>query len=156
MEILQYIVGSIILILAVVLIVCISKQQGKRKGLENVISGQTSSNSYLNRTEAAKKGKRFEKVTLYVAILFGILVIALYTITAIADNMERTRLEESKQAALSQATSASTGSKPSISATTSTTSTAASEAESEVEESVESAESAESTVTEESTVSEEE
>ena len=48
MSILQYIVGGLILALAVVLVVLVSKQQGKRKGLENVISGQTSSNSYLN------------------------------------------------------------------------------------------------------------
>lgn len=143
MEILQYIVGSIILLLAVVLIFCISKQQGKRRGLENVISGQSSSNSYLNRTEAAKKGKRFEKLTLYCAIIFGVLVIALYTITAIADNMEKTRLEESRQAALSQAVSGNTSSKPS-NISTSTSSSASSEAESEAEE------SAESTATEES------
>ena len=134
MEILQYIVGSIILIMAVVLIFCISKQQGKRKGLENVISGQSSSNSYLNRTEAAKKGKRFEKITLYVAILFGVLVIALYTITAIADNMEQTRIEESKAAAAAYSAAGSTSSTVSstISATTSSaTSSAASEVESE-------------------------
>ena len=134
MEILQYIVGSIILIMAVVLIFCISKQQGKRKGLENVISGQSSSNSYLNRTEAAKKGKRFEKITLYVAILFGVLVIALYTITAIADNMEQTRIEESKAAAAASSAAGSTSSTVSstISATTSSaTSSAASEVESE-------------------------
>ena len=134
MEILQYIIGSIILIMAVVLIFCISKQQGKRKGLENVISGNSSSNSYLNRTEAAKKGKRFEKVTLYVAILFGVLVIALYTITAIADNMEQTRLEESKAAAAASSAAGSTSSTVSstISATTSSaTSSATSEVESE-------------------------
>ena len=135
MEILQYIIGSIILIMAVVLIFCISKQQGKRKGLENVISGNSSSNSYLNRTEAAKKGKRFEKVTLYVAILFGVLVIALYTITAIADNMEQTRIEESKALASSLAASTSSSSTVSstISATTSTTSTATSSAASAAE-----------------------
>ena len=105
-----------------------------RKGLENVISGQSSSNSYLNRTEAAKKGKRFEKITLYVAILFGVLVIALYTITAIADNMEQTRIEESKAAAAasSAAGSTSTTVSSSISAyTSSATSSAASGVESE-------------------------
>ena len=131
MEILQYIIGSIILALAVVLIFMISKQQGKRKGLENVISGQSSSNSYLNRTEAAKKGKRFEKWTLYCAILFGVLVIALYTVTAIADNMEQTRIEESK--ALASSLAASTSSSSTVSSTISaTTSSATSSATSEV------------------------
>lgn len=119
MDILQYIVGSIILVLAVLLIFLISKQQGKRKGLENVISGQTSSNSYLNRTEAAKKGKRFEKWTLYCAIAFGVLVIALYTITAIADNMEQTRIEESKAAASSLAATVTSSQPSNISVATS-------------------------------------
>lgn len=84
----QYIIGGAILVLAVFLIFCITKQQGKRKGLENVISGNSSSNSYLNKTEAAKKGKRWEKWTVYAAIVFALLVIALYTVTAISDNIK--------------------------------------------------------------------
>ena len=36
MNVLQYIVGSLILVLAIGLIVMIILQQGKRKGLENV------------------------------------------------------------------------------------------------------------------------
>lgn len=105
MEILQYIIGSIILVLAVLLIWMISKQQGKRKGLENVISGNSSNNSYLNRTEAAKKGKRFEKLTVYCAVAFGVLVIALYTVTAIAKNVEQTKAEESAAAQTSSVVS---------------------------------------------------
>lgn len=89
MEILQYIIGSIILVLALVLIFMITRQQGKRKGLENVISGNSSNNSYLNKTEAAKKGKKFEKWTVYCAVAFVVLVIALYTVTAISKNMEK-------------------------------------------------------------------
>lgn len=88
MSILQYIIGSIILVLAVLLIFMITRQQGKRKGLENVISGNSSNNSYLNKTEAAKKGKKFEKWTVYCSIAFVVLVIALYTITAISKNVE--------------------------------------------------------------------
>lgn len=84
MTILQYIIGSVILVLAVVLIFMITRQQGKRKGLENVISGNSSTNSYLNKTEAAKKGKKFEKWTVYCSIVFVVLVIALYTVTSLA------------------------------------------------------------------------
>lgn len=123
MGILQYIIGSIILVLAVLLIFLISKQQGKRRGLENVISGQSSSNSYLNKTEAAKKGKRFEKWTLYCAIAFGVLVIALYTVTAIADNLEKTRAEESKAAAASQAAGATSSLPSNVSIGTSSSAT---------------------------------
>ncbi len=105
MSILQYIVGGLILALAVVLVVLVSKQQGKRKGLENVISGQTSSNSYLNRTEAAKKGKKFEKWTVVCAVAFGVLVIALYSITAISKNVEANNKNNSSAATSSTATS---------------------------------------------------
>lgn len=101
MDILQYIIGAVILVLAVLLIVMISMQQGKRKGLENVISGNSSSNSYLNKTEAAKKGKRFEKWTIYCAVAFGVLVIALYSIVAISKNVEATKKAESSAAATS-------------------------------------------------------
>ncbi len=84
MTILQYIIGSVILVLAVVLIFMITRQQGKRKGLENVISGNSSTNSYLNKTDAAKKGRKFEKWTVYCSIVFVVLVIALYTVTSLA------------------------------------------------------------------------
>lgn len=136
MEILQYIIGAVILVLAVVLIVFISMQQGKRKGLENVISGHTSTNSYLNKTEAAKKGKRFEKWTIYCAVAFGILVIALYTTVAISKNIEQTKKEESlantSSATVSTTVSSSTSSATS-SATSSETSAEASAEESEEE-----------------------
>ncbi|MBQ8325110.1 MAG: preprotein translocase subunit SecG [Clostridia bacterium] len=105
MTILQYIIGGLILALAVVLVFLVSKQQGKRKGLENVISGQSSSNSYLNRTEAAKKGKKFEKWTVICAIAFGVLVIALYTVTAISKNVEASNKNNSSAATSSSATS---------------------------------------------------
>lgn len=105
MSILQYIVGGLILALAVALVFLVSKQQGKRKGLENVISGQSSSNSYLNRTEAAKKGKRFEKWTVICAVAFGVLVIALYSITAISKNVEASNKNNSSAATSSSATS---------------------------------------------------
>lgn len=130
MEILQYIIGAIILILAVVLIVLISMQQGKRKGLENVISGHTSTNSYLNKTEAAKKGKRFEKWTIYCAVAFGVLVIALYTTVAISKNIEQSKKEESL-ANTSSTTVSTTVSSSTSSATSSETSAESSAEESE-------------------------
>ncbi len=103
MDILQYIIGSVILVLAVILIVFITRQQGKRKGLENVISGNSSSNSYLNKTEAAKKGKKFEKWTVYCAIAFVVLVIALYTVTAISKNIADNSSASSSEATSSEA-----------------------------------------------------
>ena len=106
MSILQYIIGSIILVLAVVLIFMITRQQGKRKGLENVISGNSSNNSYLNKTEAAKKGKKFEKWTVYCSIAFVVLVIALYTITAISNNMEQSKKKNNTSSEVTSSESA--------------------------------------------------
>lgn len=133
MEILQYIIGAIILILAIALIVLISMQQGKRKGLENVISGQSSTNSYLNKTEAAKKGKRFEKLTIYCAVAFGVLVIALYSVVAISKNIEQTKKEESLANTSSTTVSTTVSSSTSSSATSSETSAEESVEESEEE-----------------------
>ncbi|MBP5230800.1 MAG: preprotein translocase subunit SecG [Clostridia bacterium] len=97
MNVLQYIVGSLILVLAIGLIVMIILQQGKRKGLENVIGGNSGGNSYLNKTEAAKKGKKFEKLTVWVAILFAVMVVGLYTITAINKNIEEKNASSSPE-----------------------------------------------------------
>jgi len=106
MNVLQYIIGSLILVLAVGLIVMIILQQGKRKGLENVIGGNSGGNSYLNKTEAAKKGKKFEKLTIVAAILFVVMVIGLYTVTAINKNIEAKN--NSSDAETSQTADAST------------------------------------------------
>ena len=103
MSLVQYIVGAVVIVLAVVLVVLITFQQGKRKGLENVISGNSSNNSFLNKTEAAKKGKKFEKMTLYVAIAFAVIVIAMYLVTAIGDNIKAHQDTSSAEASTSQA-----------------------------------------------------
>ncbi len=135
MEILQYIIGAIIFLLAIALVVLISMQQGKRKGLENVISGHSSTNSYLNKTEAAKKGKRFEKATIYCAVAFGILVIALYTTVAISKNIEKSKREESL--ANTSSTTVSTTVSSSTSSSTSSATSSETSAEASVEESEE-------------------
>lgn len=113
MSILEYIVGGVVVVMAILLVVLISMQQGKRKGLENVISGNSSNNSYLNKTEAAKKGKRFEKLTLYVAIAFAVVVIAMYLVTAISDNIKSHNNTSSSatSSATSSVTSTETSSK---------------------------------------------
>lgn len=103
MSLVQYIVGAVVIVLAVALVVLITFQQGKRKGLENVISGNSSNNSFLNKTEAAKKGKKFEKMTLYVAIAFAVIVIAMYLVTAIGDNIKAHQNTSSAEASTSQA-----------------------------------------------------
>ncbi len=119
MSILQYIIGAVIFVLAIVLVVFISMQQGKRKGLENVISGNSSSNSYLNKTEAAKKGKKFERWTIILAVVFAVLVILLYILTSVDTNKKNNASDTSSDAAVSQTVSTGTTSTPASTGTNS-------------------------------------
>ena len=103
MDVLQYVLGGLVIALAIAVVVMIALQQGKRKGLENVISGNSSKNSYLNKTEAAKKGKKFEKLTLYAAIAFAVLVITMYLAMAISGNVEANKKTSSADTSTSEA-----------------------------------------------------
>ena len=102
MDVLQYVLGGLVIVFAIAVVWMIALQQGKRKGLENVISGNSSKNSYLNKTEAAKKGKKFEKLTLYAAIAFAVLVITMYLAMAIGGNIEANK-DASADASTSEA-----------------------------------------------------
>ncbi len=76
---LEYILGSILLVLAVALIVVIGMQQSKRKsGLSNSIAGNGASESYLARNKIASKEGLMKKVTLGLIVAFVILVLALF------------------------------------------------------------------------------
>lgn len=80
MTVLEYIIGGILLVLAVLLIVFITLQQSKRQGLGNSIAGTGASESYIARNKIASKGKWLQKATLIIAIIFVILVLALFII----------------------------------------------------------------------------
>ncbi len=84
MEILEYIIGGILLLLAVALIWIIGVQQSKRKsGLSGSIAGSGASESYLARHNIASKESSYKKITLILAIVFIVLVVALYIIGSI-------------------------------------------------------------------------
>ncbi len=80
---LEYILGGILGVLAIVLIVLIGKQQGKRRGLGNSIAGQGASESYLMKNNIGGKSQSYQKWTLIVAIVFIVLVLALYIVGSI-------------------------------------------------------------------------
>ena len=81
--VLEYIIGGILLVLAVALISLIGLQQGRRRGLGNSIAGQGASESYLAKNNIGGKDKSYQKWTLVVAIVFVVLVLALYIIGSI-------------------------------------------------------------------------
>jgi protein translocase SecG subunit len=80
---LEYILGGILGVLAIVLIVLIGKQQGKRRGLGNSIAGQGASESYLMKNNIGGRNQSYQKWTLIVAIVFIVLVLALYIVGSI-------------------------------------------------------------------------
>ena len=75
--VLEYIIGAILLVLAVAIIVLISLQQSKRRGLGNSIAGNGASESYLTKNKIATNEKKHQKWTLVLFIVFVVLVLAL-------------------------------------------------------------------------------
>lgn len=121
MSVIEYIIGGILLVLAIALIVLIGLQQGKRHGLGNSIAGQGASESYLAKNNIGNKDKSRQKLTLIIAILFVVLVLALFIIGSVEETSDNT---------------SSTASTTSTTSTTSTVSSTSSEAASEAESSV--------------------
>ncbi|MBQ9802676.1 MAG: preprotein translocase subunit SecG [Clostridia bacterium] len=72
--------GIVLIVMAVFLVVAVLMQQGKDKKLSGTIAG--GADTYYGKG----KGKSFDKIlsraTTVVAILFGILVVAMYVIVA--------------------------------------------------------------------------
>ncbi|MBR4799380.1 MAG: preprotein translocase subunit SecG [Clostridia bacterium] len=81
--VLQYIIGGLIAALSIALVFCISKQQSKRHGLGNSIAGQGASESYLSRNKIASNEKKLQKLTLILAIVWAVLVIVLFCLSAV-------------------------------------------------------------------------
>lgn len=87
---LEYIIGGVLLALAIALIVLIGLQQSKRKGLGNSIAGQGASESYLAKNGIGNKDKSYQKITLVVAIIFVILTLTLYVLIANGNDGDET------------------------------------------------------------------
>ena len=90
MSVIEYIIGGILLVLAITLVVLIGMQQGKRHGLGNSIAGQGASESYLAKNNIGNKDKSRQKLTLIIAIVFVVLVLVLFIIGSIEDSSEST------------------------------------------------------------------
>ena len=75
--ILEYILLSILLVCAVVIVVAVTLQKSN-EGLSGTISG--GSETYYGKDKANQKGKKLFKITLIAAIVFAIAVLAVYII----------------------------------------------------------------------------
>ncbi len=106
MSTLEYIIGGLLLALAVATVWLVGAQQSKRKsGLSGSIAGNGASESYLSRNKIASKESSFKKITLVVAIFFIIFVLALYIIGSVdeKDETSDTILNENLGAVSSEA-----------------------------------------------------
>ena len=75
----QTVLGVILLIAAVFLIVVIAIQEGKQQGIASAVSGG-SSDTFLGKSKGGGKDKLLTKVTMWVAIVFAVIVFLAYVI----------------------------------------------------------------------------
>lgn len=81
MIVLQYILGSLILILAIVLILAILLQEGRRAGISGAISG--GADTFLAKNKARSVDAFLARWTKWAAIAFFVLVLAVNVIALI-------------------------------------------------------------------------
>ncbi|MBR6783514.1 MAG: preprotein translocase subunit SecG [Clostridia bacterium] len=122
MTILEYIIGGVLLVLAIALITLIGLQQSKRRGLGNSIAGQGASESYLAKNKIGGRDKSYQKITLIVAIVFVVLILALYIIGSIdmKDSDDNSSATSTTSTTVSSTVSSTASSAESSTASTST------------------------------------
>lgn len=74
----EFVFGGILLALAVAIIALVLVQQGKDKKLSGAIAG--GSDTFYGKSKGASKDKVLSTITAIVAVLFVVIVIAMYLI----------------------------------------------------------------------------
>ncbi len=72
------VIGIILIVLAVFLVICVLKQQGKERNLSGAIAG--GQDNYMGRGKTKSMDKVLSRITLIVAILFTVIVTLLYVL----------------------------------------------------------------------------
>ncbi len=80
----EYIVGSIIIILAVALIFAILMQEGRRAGINGAISG--GADTFFAKNKARSVDAFLSRWTKYIAIVFFVLVLVVNVVAVIVSN----------------------------------------------------------------------
>ena len=130
MSTLEYIIGGLLLILAVALVAVIGMQQSKRKsGLGNSIAGSGASETYLARNNIGNKTSIAKKLTVIFSIIFVVLVVMLYIIGSVDEAADTSSTTSGTSSTVSGTTSGTTsntsGTTSDTSGTTSNTSSQA-------------------------------
>ena len=77
MNVFDYIIGGLLLLMAVFLVVAIMLQSGKGKGLSGTITGGAS-DSYFGKNKGKTRDQMLSRLTTVVAIVCGACAAALY------------------------------------------------------------------------------
>ena len=77
---LEYVLGGILIAMAIFLVVAVLAQTGKDKKLSGSIAG--GSDTYYGKSKGRNWEKLLARITTVVAILFGALVVVLYVLIA--------------------------------------------------------------------------
>lgn len=80
MTVLLYVLGAILMVMAVFLVVAVLMQTGKDKKLSGSIAG--SSDTYYGQNKGHSRDKILSRLTTIIAIVFTGLVIAMYVLIA--------------------------------------------------------------------------
>ncbi|MBE6555031.1 MAG: preprotein translocase subunit SecG [Ruminococcaceae bacterium] len=80
MQALEWVMGISILVMAVFLVIAVLLQSGKDKKLSGTITG--GSETYLSKSKGHSRDKILSIATTVVAIVFSVLVVAMYVIVA--------------------------------------------------------------------------
>ncbi len=127
MSTLEYIIGGLLLILAVALVAVIGMQQSKRKsGLGNSIAGSGASETYLARNNIGNKTSIAKKLTIIFSIIFVVLVVVLYIVGSVDEAADTSSTTSGTSSTVSGTTSNTSGTTSNTSGTTSNTSDATS------------------------------
>ena len=73
MSLIEYIIGAVIIVVSLAIIFIVLFQQGRRAGINGVISG--GADTFLSKTKARTWDARLARMTKYFAIIFFILAI---------------------------------------------------------------------------------
>lgn len=105
MTTIEYVVGAILLAIAVALIVCITMQRTRRRGLSHSLVG-SSAESYYSQNKGMTKQRMLNTITIVLAVVFCVLVLLLYVLHSDKNSTDNTNsaasAEESSVAAVSE------------------------------------------------------
>ena len=81
MTALDYIIGSLVLLVSMAVIAVVLFQQGHRAGINGAISG--AADTFLSKTKARTADAKLARMTKYIAIAFFVLILAANVIVAL-------------------------------------------------------------------------